>query len=141
MIARSKSKQTFLSNKINASDQVTIGFSLYLIGSKSGANFIGHSRDLWRLKAHSSNFANQPQPHTFIHQFLFIIRYFFVLYFMDYSTACAIFPYCSPWLDLPLTVLLRPAQRRVHHPPSLMTTLIVKKPILILHWQQALEIW
>ena len=41
MIPWSKNKQTFLQNKINASNQVTIGFSLHLIGLKSGTSFIG----------------------------------------------------------------------------------------------------
>ena len=41
MIAWSENKQTFLYNKIKASNQVTIGFSLCPIGWKSGTSFIG----------------------------------------------------------------------------------------------------
>ena len=41
MIAWSENKQTFLHNKIKASNQVTIGFSLCPIGWKSGTSFIG----------------------------------------------------------------------------------------------------
>lgn len=40
MIAWSENKQTFLHNKIKASNQVTIGFSLCPIGWKSGTSFI-----------------------------------------------------------------------------------------------------